>query len=114
MLTTVGLADVQVTWVVTGAVVPSLYVPVAANCCVCNGAKDTLLGVIAMDSSSAGETVSSVAPETLAYVAVMVLVPAVSTVAKPCVPVVLLIVATVAVDEFQFAVVVTTALVLSA
>ena len=83
MLTTGGVADVHVTLLVTSCVLPSLYVPVAANCCVPNSPSETLAGVTAIDSRSAGETVRTVLPATLAYVAVMVLLPAVSTVAWP-------------------------------
>jgi hypothetical protein len=43
--------EVQVTEAVTSAVLPSLKVPIAANCCVDPTATDGLVGVIWMDRS---------------------------------------------------------------
>jgi hypothetical protein len=58
-------------------------------------------GVIAMDTSVAGVTVSVVEPDVLPNVAVIVVEPAVTDVARPLEPAALLTVATPAVSEFQ-------------
>jgi hypothetical protein len=60
-----------------------------------------LVGVIAKDTSVAGFTVRVVDPDMLPDVAVMVLVPAATEVARPFEPVVLLIDATLVLEEFQ-------------
>jgi hypothetical protein len=60
-----------------------------------------LVGVIVMDTSVAEVTVSMVDPDLLPDVAVIVVEPAATGVAKPLEPAALLMVATPAVDEFQ-------------
>jgi hypothetical protein len=60
-----------------------------------------LAGVIAMDTSVAGVTVNVVDPDLLPNVAVIVVEPAVTDVARPLEPDALLMVATPAVSEFQ-------------
>jgi hypothetical protein len=65
----------------------SLYVPVAVNCCVRPLAIDGFAGVTAMDCSVGAVTVSSVEPTTDPEVALMVLVPAATPVARPPVPI---------------------------
>jgi hypothetical protein len=60
-----------------------------------------LAGVIAMDTSVAGVTVNVVDPDVLPNVAVIVVEPAVTDVARPLEPDALLMVATPAVSEFQ-------------
>jgi hypothetical protein len=70
----------------------------------------TPVGATAIDSSTAGETVRSVVPGTDPYVAEMVLVPGVSSVATP----VVVILATVILVELHAAKDVTFELVLSA
>src|ERR1700732_466783 len=73
----------------------SLNVPVAVNCCVAPLVIEGFAGVTAIDTSTAGVTVSSVEPVMLPTVAEIVEVPTPAAVAKP----VALIVATVAVAE---------------
>jgi hypothetical protein len=72
-----------------------------------------LVGVIARDTSVAGFTVRVVDPDMLPDVAVMVLVPAATEVARPFEPVVLLIDATLVLEEFQATVSVRSCVVLS-
>ncbi len=64
-------------------VVPSLKVPVAVNCCVVPRAIAGLAGVTAIDTRAAAVTVSVVEPETEPEVAVMVVDPAATLVARP-------------------------------
>ena len=61
----------------------SVKVPVAVNCCVSPLATEVEAGVTVMDTSSAGMTVRTVEPETLPEVAVMVVVPSPTAVARP-------------------------------
>ena len=72
-----------------------------------------LLGVIDRETSVAGVTVRVVEPDMLPDVAVIVVEPAAIEVANPLEPAVLLIAATVAVDEFHITVVVRSCVVLS-
>src|SRR5216684_1929418 len=78
----------------------SLNVPVAVNCCAAPLATDGFAGVTAIDTSTAGVTVSSVEPVMLPLVAEIVDVPVPTLVARP----VLLIVATPGVAEAHTAV----------
>ncbi len=64
----------------------SVYVPVAVNCCVNPGATVAEAGVIAMESSAAGVTVSVVNPLTEPSVAVIVADPCATVVATPLKP----------------------------
>ena len=73
----------------------SVYVPVAVNCFVAPFAIDGFAGVTAIDCSAAAVTVSTVEPVTPPSVALMVLVPIATAVAKPAA----LIVATVGVAD---------------
>ena len=59
----VVVPEVHATLVVMFAVVASLYVPVAVNCCVSPLAIDGLAGVTAIDTSVAAVTVSTSAVE---------------------------------------------------
>ena len=68
--------NLQVTDVVRFCVELSEYVPVAVNCRVVPLTMLELVGVIAMDTSVAGVTVSVAIPETLPDVAVIVVEPA--------------------------------------
>src|SRR5205085_185842 len=61
--------------VVSTCVVPSVYVPVATNCCVRPLAIDGLTGVTAIDTSAAAVTVSVVVPLIAPLVAVIVVEP---------------------------------------
>jgi hypothetical protein len=74
---------------------------VAVNCRVVPSTMLGLAGVIAMDTSVAGVTVNVVDPDLLPNVAVIVVEPAVTDVARPLEPDALLMVATPAVNEFQ-------------
>jgi hypothetical protein len=78
------LDDVHVTPVVNAAVVPLLYVPVAVYCCVSPAAMLTVVGVTAIDCSTAAVTVS-VTPALVIPpdVAVILVVPAATPSAVP-------------------------------
>ena len=98
IVATVVVAEFHITWLVMFAVVVSLYVPVAVNCCVLPLEIDGLTGVIAMDFNVAAVTVRTSAGDvTPVRLAVILLVPVPTPVASP----VALIVATVEVAEFH-------------
>ena len=80
-------------------VVASLNVPVAVNCCVRPAATDGFVGVTCIDTSVAAVTVSVVEPVTPASVALIVVVPTFSAVARPCEPAAFEIVAIVTTDD---------------
>src|SRR5713226_572773 len=94
IVATLGVAEAH-TALLSTCVELSLNVPVAVNCCVAPWAADGFAGVTAIDTSTAGVTVSSVEPVMLPLVAEIVDVPVPTLVAKP----VLLIVATPRVAE---------------
>jgi len=98
---TVVFAEDQATELVRSCVEPSVYTPVAANCCAVPAAIDGFPGVTPIDTSVATVTVSVVDPETPPAVAEMVVVPTPAEVAKPAEPEALLIDATVGFDEAQ-------------
>ena len=77
---------------------PSVNVPVAANCSVVPSEIKELTGEMATETRVAAVTVSAVPPLIVPEVALMVAVPTPAPVASPCVPGALLTVAT-AVDE---------------
>jgi hypothetical protein len=83
-------------------------VPVASNCWFSPSAFELFAGVIASETNSAALTVKLVLADTPdpECVAVMVVLPVATVVAKPFVPAVLLIVATPVADEDQVTVVV--------
>ncbi len=83
--------------------VPSENVPVAANCLVVPTALVELKGVTEIETSAAGITVSEVDPVMLPDVAVIVVDPVETDVARPLVPASLLIVVTPVLDELQVA-----------
>ena len=85
----------------------------AVNCWVVAKAMLGLAGVIAMDTSVAAVTVSVVDPDMLPDVAVIVVEPAATDVARPLEPAALLMVATPVVNEFQVTDVVRSCVVLS-
>ena len=93
--------EVQVAAAVTSWVVLSENDPVAVNCCFVPFAMPALAGETEIDRSVAGFTVSVVEPEMLVQVAVIVVVPAPTEVARPFEPDVLLMVATPVSDEVQ-------------
>ena len=63
--------DAQVAVLVSVWVLPSVYVPVAANCCVVPLAIVGFAGVTAIDTRVAGPTVSAVLPVTAPNVALI-------------------------------------------
>src|SRR5580698_2783626 len=79
----VVVPELHVTVLVRFCVVPSLNVPVAVNCSVAPLVIDGLAGVTAIDCSVAAVTVNTVDPLTVFKVALMVLVPTPTPVAKP-------------------------------
>jgi hypothetical protein len=76
------------------------------NCCFAPWEIDGFCGVTAIDTSVAAFTVSDVEPDILPDVAVIVVDPAATEVARPFEPVALLIDATPVLDELQVTVVV--------
>jgi hypothetical protein len=101
MIATVASDELHVTTVVRSCVLPSVYVPVALNCCVVPRAIVGLCGVIAIDASTAGFTISGTAALTPPELIPIVVVPVPSVVASPAVPAESLMVATVATVELQ-------------
>jgi hypothetical protein len=101
IVATVVFEELQVTEAVRSWVESSEKVPMAENCCFVPFAMLGLDGAIASDTSVAGFTVSVVDPETFAAVAVISVDPATAEVARPMEPALLLMVATVALEELQ-------------
>ena len=89
--------ELQATCVVISKLVPSEYVPVAVNCWVTPTGMLGLAGVTAMEDRVAEVTVRAALPETIPEVAVMIVAPAATAVARPL----LLTVATNVFDEVQ-------------
>ncbi len=80
----VNVPEVQVTELVMFAVLESLYVPVAVNCCVEPAGIDGFAGVTAMDNSAGpGSTVRFVVPLIAPEVALIVVLPAATPLARP-------------------------------
>lgn len=77
------LEELQATKLVRLFVLPSVNVPVAVNCCVVPKAIDGLAGVMAIEISAGGFTVSVVDPMMLPKVAVMVVSPVATVFASP-------------------------------
>lgn len=82
--------DTHVTDVVKSLTPPSVNVPVAMNCWIFVTLREITaeVGVTVIDTSSAGVMVSVVTPDMLPNVAVMVVEPTPTDVARPCVPVI--------------------------
>src|ERR1700691_5001095 len=91
-------AVLQVAELLRSNVLPSLYVPVAANCCVVPRAKDGPAGVTAIDTRTGCPTLSVADAAMEPAVAVIVAVPTPAPVANPLVATE----ATVVGDELQF------------
>src|SRR5205809_957350 len=83
ILTTEGVDELQVTWVVRSWIVESLEVPVAVNCRVSPSGRLGLAGVTAIVDRVAAVTVSVVFPETSPKVAVIVVEPTATELASP-------------------------------
>jgi len=94
---TEGWDELQVTCGVISTLVPSEYVPVAANCWMTATGMLGFAGVTVMEDRVAEVTVRVVLPETLPVVAVMVAVPIATVLARPL----LFTVATEGLDELQ-------------
>jgi hypothetical protein len=94
--------DAQLADCVRSWVLPSVYVPVAVNCCFSPAGTDGDAGVTAIEVSTAAVTVNVAAPWMVPDVAVIVAVPFATLVASPP----LLIVAIVVADEVQVTVLV--------
>ena len=88
------LEELQVAVAVMSCVLPSLNVPVAANCWVVPSAIDGLAGLIAIETKTAAVTVSVVEPVTEPEATPIVVAPTPALVARPAVPAELLMVAT--------------------
>jgi hypothetical protein len=80
---TAGFAEVHVTLAERFCVEWSVYTPVAVNCCVVPATRLELAGVTLIETSVAAVTVSGVLPETPAWLALIVVDPAISVLAKP-------------------------------
>jgi hypothetical protein len=78
-----GVSELQTAVEVRFCVVPSVYVPVATNCCVVPNAIVGFAGVTAIDTSAAVVTVNAVVPCTDPDVAVMLAVPVSTLAASP-------------------------------
>ena len=89
--------DVQVTELVMLALLPSLYVPVAVNCCVAPALIEAAAGVTAIDCNVFVTVNTAAGDVTEPSVAVMLLEPALTPVARPAA----LIVATEVVPDVQ-------------
>jgi len=101
MVTKLGFDEVQVTEFVRVCVLPSLYVPVAANCCVFPTGMFAVAGVTAIDTNRGEATVRLVEAVREPSAAVITAVPTPVAVATPCVPRELLMVATAGLEELQ-------------
>jgi hypothetical protein len=111
-LLTVAIAvadEVQVTVPVRFFVVPSLYVPVAVNCCFCPAATDGDAGTTEIDVNTAAVTVNVAEPWIVPEAAMIAAVPFATLVASPP----LLTVAIIDADEVQVTVLVRFCVVLS-
>jgi hypothetical protein len=102
IVATAATVELQYPLCVRSCVVPSVNVPVAVNCCVVPIAIFAVGGLIAIDTSAAAVTVSTVDPLTVPDVALTVAVPVPTLCPSPA----LLIVAVVGVSEDHVAVLV--------
>jgi hypothetical protein len=101
IVATVAEEEAQFAVVVMFGVDPSVYSPMAVNCCVPPVEMDGLWGLISMAARSAAVTVRLPDPVTAPDVALMTVAPLPVLVAIPLLPGVLLTVATAATDELQ-------------
>ena len=83
MVATAVVVDVHVTELLKFCLLPSLYVPVAVNCCVVPAGTDGFAGVTAIDTSVGGVTVNVVDPPIEPSVAWIVALPVDIPVANP-------------------------------
>ena len=103
IVATVADEEAHVTDVVTSAVDPSVYSPVAVNCCEPPIGIDGLCGLTSMAAKIAFVTVRLPDPVTVPDLARMTVLPLLVLVAIPLLPDVLLTVATLGTDELQWA-----------
>ena len=101
MALTMALEEAHVAEFVRFAVVPSVYSPVAVNCCMPPAGIDALWGLISIAAGIALVTVREPDPDTAPEEAEMMVVPAPVLVATPLLPGVSLTVATAGTDELQ-------------
>ncbi len=80
---TCALSEDQVADPVRSCVLPSLYVPVAVNCCVVPRGMDAFVGLTLIETSAAAPTVNVVEFEIEPSVALMFAVPVPALVANP-------------------------------
>lgn len=106
---TLVLEEAHVTEPVMFWVLPSEYVPVTVNCCAVPGGRKMFCGVITVLSNVGAVTVRGADALTFAYVAVMIVLPALRLVVQPAVPTV----ATVVLREAHVAMDVTSPVLLS-
>jgi hypothetical protein len=83
MVAIAGVLDVQTTVAAMFCMLPSLYVPVAENCCVVPATIEVFVGAIAIDCNVAAVTVSTVEPLIDDDAAVIVEVPTPAPLASP-------------------------------
>ena len=83
MVATAVVVDVHVTELLKFCLLPSLYVPVAVNCCVVPAEMDAFAGVTAIDTSVGGVTVNVVDPLIDPDVAWIMVFPCDTLVANP-------------------------------
>jgi hypothetical protein len=86
IVATFGFEEAHVTWLVRFCVDWSVYVPVAVKGWVWPLVMFALAGVIAIETSVAGVTLSTVEPVMLPIVAEIVLVPVPTASVRPCAP----------------------------
>jgi hypothetical protein len=80
---------------------PSVYLPLAVNCCAVPNGISELCGLSVIVTNAAPLTVNVAVPLTVPSAMAIVLVPVLRVLASPCVPGVLLMVAAPALDELQ-------------
>ncbi len=101
IVATLGIDEVQFAMLVTSWMVPSVKVPLAANCCAAPNRIVGLTGATAIETSAAGVTVRPALPEVELDVALMLVNPADRLDTRPELPGVLLTVATGPAEDVQ-------------
>lgn len=101
MLALLVSEELHTACVVTGCVVESVKIAIAVNCCVRPTGSDVLVGLTAIENSTAAVTVSPVVPLLPLRVAVIVVEPVETVLANPSEPAALLMVATPVFEEVQ-------------
>jgi hypothetical protein len=83
---TLVLEEAHVTEPVMFWVLPSEYVPVTVNCCIAPGGRKMFCGVMAVLSNVGAVTVSGADALRFAFIAVMIVLPALRLVVQPALP----------------------------